>query len=202
MRETIGPNVDLALDVNSGWSLTNAIRMAKKLEQYNIYWLEEPLPPDEIDNHAKLAAETSIPIAVGETHATKWEFKDLIERGAVEIVQADIIRYGGVTEWIKIAAVADAYGLPMCPHAGGAIGPSCIAAVPNGLFYECFTTEKSPLFVDPVVPMNGEISPSNKPGFGIEINEEVLEKMKAQPRPSADQMWFSTKRGWQWPPYL
>ncbi len=203
VRDTIGPNIDLAVDVNSGWSIKTAIRMAKKLEQYDIYWLEEPLPPDEIDNHAKLAAETSIPIAVGETHATKWEFKDLMERGAVEIVQADIIRCGGVTEWIKIAAMADAYGLPMCPHAGGAIASSLVAAVPNGLFVECFgARSRVQVFVDPIEPKNGEISPSNKPGFGIEINEEAIKTLKAKPKPSADKIWFSTKRGWQWPPYL
>ena len=79
VRETIGPDVDLAIDVNSGWSLQAAKQMAEKLEPYDIYWLEEPLPPDEIDNHAKLAAATTIPIAVGETHATKWEFKELME---------------------------------------------------------------------------------------------------------------------------
>ncbi len=208
VRETIGPNIDLALDVNYGWSFETAIRMAKKLEQYDIYWLEEPIPPDEIDNHAKLAAETSIPIAVGETHATKWEFKDLMERGAVEIVQADIIRCGGVTEWIKIAAMADAYGLPMCPHGGGAIAPSLVAAVPNGLFCECVPAmgtqarEREQLFVDPVKPKNGEISPSNKPGFGIEINEEAIKKLKAKPKPSPEQLEQLYRKGWRWPPYL
>ena len=207
VRETIGPNVDLAVDVNSGWSLTTAIRMAKKMEQYNIYWLEEPIPPDEIDNHAKLAAETSIPIAIGETHSTKWEFKALIERGAVEIVQANIVRCGGVTEWIKIAAIADAYGLSMCPHGGGAVAPSLAAAVPNGLFCECYGVQSSSrevesIYVDPIGPKNGEISPSNKPGFGIKPNKQVIKKLKAKPKPNANKIWFSTKRGWQWPPYL
>ena len=208
VRETIGPDVDLALDVNSGWSLGTAIRMAKKLEQYDIYWLEEPLPPDEIDNHAKLASETSIPIAVGETHSTKWEFKELMERGAVEVVQADIVRCGGVTEWVKIAAMAAAYGLPMCPHGTSDIAPSLVAAVPNGLFVECFRTSSTPageresIVVDPIGPLNGEISPSSKPGFGIEINEAAVKRLQARPRPGAEKLRFSTKRGWQWPPYL
>jgi L-alanine-DL-glutamate epimerase-like enolase superfamily enzyme len=208
VRETIGPDVDLALDVNSGWSLGTAIRMSKKLEQYDIYWLEEPLPPDEIDNHAKLASETSIPIAVGETHSTKWEFKELMERGAVEIVQADIVRCGGVTEWVKIAAMAAAYGLPMCPHGTSDIAPSLVAAVPNGLFVECFRTSSTPageresIVVDPIGPLNGEISPSSKPGFGIEINEAAVKRLQARPRPGAEKLRFSTKRGWQWPPYL
>lgn len=206
IRETIGPNVDLALDVNSGWSLNAALRMCERLEPFNIYWLEEPLPPDEIDNHIKLAAETSIPIAIGETHATKWEFKEFIERGAVEIVQADIVRCGGVTEWIKIAAIADAYGLPMCPHATTELAASLVAAVPNGLFVEAFRTTapapgESP-YVDLLLPKNGEISPNRKPGFGIEIDEEVLAKLQSGPKPDPEELWFATTRGWQWPPYL
>ena len=206
IRETVGPNVDLALDVNSGWSLNAALRMCDRLEPYNIYWLEEPLPPDEIDNHVKLARETSIPIAVGETHATKWEFKELMEREAIDIVQADIVRCGGVTEWVKIAAIADAYGLPMCPHATTELAASLVAAVPNGLFVECFKTSAdqkgtSP-FIDPILPKNGEISPNDKPGFGIEIDDEVLAKLQAGPKPAPEELRFATTRGWQWPPYL
>ena len=205
VRETIGPNVDLALDVNSGWSLNAALRMTERLEPYNIYWLEEPLPPDEIDNHAKLAAETSIPIALGETHATKWEFKELMERGAVQIVQADIVRSGGVTEWIKIAAMADAYGLPMCPHAATEIAASLVAAVPNGLFVEAFRIAPPPgdqIVIDPILPKNGEISPPTKPGFGIVYDEEVVKKLQAGPKPASEDLYFATRRGWQWPPYL
>ena len=199
-------NVDLALDVNSGWSLNAALRMCDRLEPYNIYWLEEPLPPDEIDNHVKLARETSIPIALGETHATKWEFKELMEREAIDIVQADIVRCGGVTEWVKIAAIADAYGLPMCPHATTELAASLVAAVPNGLFVECFKTSAdkkgtSP-FVDPILPKNGEISPNDKPGFGIEIDDEILAKLQAGPKPDPEELRFATTRGWQWPPYL
>ncbi len=204
VRETIGPNIDLALDVNSGWSLNTALRMAEKLEKYNIYWLEEPLPPDELDNHTRLAAGTSIPIAIGETHMTKWEFRELMERGAVQFVQADIVRCGGVTEWVKIAAIADSYGLPMCPHAATEVAASLVPAVPNGLFVECFRTsypEDSPQ-IDPVLPKNGHITPSGKPGFGIEYDEEILEKLQAGPRPNPEDLWFSTRRGWQWPPYL
>ncbi len=205
VRETIGPNIDLALDVNNGWSITTAIRMTKKLEEYDIYWLEEPILADEIDNLAKLANETSIPIAVGENHYTKWEFKDLIERGAVGIVQAIVGKCGGVTEFIKIAAMADAYGLPVCPHFSFFTDVPMIAAIPNGLFSEYaheFFEPVEQLFVDPVKPKNGESSPSNKPGFGIELNEEAIKELRAKPKPSPDKIRFSTKKGWRWPPYL
>ena len=203
VRDAIGPNVDLALDVNNGWSIKTAIRMAKKLEEYDIYWLEEPILSDEIDNLAKLAGETSIPIAVGENHYTKWEFKELMERGAVEIVQADIGKCGGVTEFIKIAAMADAYGLPVCPHHTEYIDVPLVAAVPNGLFHEYiheFFDPMGQVFIDPIKPRNGEISPSNKPGFGIELNEEAIERLKVKPSP--EKLRSSVKKGWRWPPYL
>lgn len=203
VREAIGPDVDLALDVNNGWSVKTAIRMAGKLEKYDIYWLEEPILADEIDNLSRLADETSIPIAVGENHYTKWEFKELMERGAMEIVQADIGKCGGVTEFIKIAAMADAYGLPVCPHHTEYVDAPLVAAIPNGLFHEYIREWFGPmgqLFVDPIKPENGEISPSNKPGFGIELNEESIKGLKVRPGP--EKLSRSVKKGWRWPPYL
>jgi len=203
VREAIGPKVDLAVDVNNGWSIKTAARMAKKLEEYDIYWLEEPILADEIDNLARLAKETSIPIAVGENHYTKWEFKELMERGAAEIVQADIGKCGGVTEFIKIAAMADAYGLPVCPHHTEFVDAPLVAAIPNGLFHEyiCeFFNPMAQVFVDHIEPENGEVSPLNKPGFGIEIDEGAIEKLKVRPAP--EKLRGFAKKGWRWPPYL
>lgn len=203
VREAIGPDVDLAVDVNNGWSLQTAIKMARKLEEYDIYWLEEPILADEIDNLAKLARETSIPIAVGENHYTKWEFKELMESGAVEIVQADVGKCGGVTEFIKIAALADAYGLPVCPHHTEYIDAPLVAAVPNGLFHEYIHEWFVPMrriFIDPIKPGKGQVSPLDKPGFGIELNEAAIEELKVKPSP--EKLNHPVRKGWRWPPYL
>ncbi len=203
VRQTIGPDIDLTLDVNNGWSLHTAMRMARKLEEYDIFWLEEPILADEIENLAKLARETSIPIAVGENHYTKWEFRQLMEQGAAEVVQADIGKCGGVTEFIKIAAIADSFGLPICPHHTEYVDASLVAAVPNGLFHECvydFFEPMGQLFINPSEPKNGEISPSDKPGFGFELNEETIKKW--QTKPSPEKMRWIVKKGWRWPPYL
>ena len=204
VRNTIGPKVKLAVDVNNGWSINTAISMAEKIEKYDIYWLEEPILVDEIANMAKLADETSIPIAAGENHYTKWEFKDLMERGAVEVVQPNVRKCGGVTEFVKIAAMADAYGLPVCPHHTEYIDVALAAAIPNGLLHEYIETSFDPighLFVDPIKPENGKISPSMKPGFGIEIDRESLEKLKTKPG-TESLVPGTTKRGWRWPPFL
>ena len=93
-----------------------------------------------------------------------------MEREAIDIDQADIVRCGGATEWVKIAAIADAYGLPMCPHATTELAASLVAVVPNGLFVERFGTSVDPTgtspFVDPILPKNGEISPNRSRGLG------------------------------------
>ena len=203
VRDAIGPDVDLAVDVNNGWSLTTAIRMAAKLEEYHIYWLEEPILADEIDSLAKLGKESNIPIAVGENHYTRWEFKELMDKGAVEIVQADIGKCGGVTEFIKIAAIADTYGLPVCPHHTEFVDAPLVAAVPNGLFHEYiheWFTPMEQLFVHHIEPKNGEVSPLDLPGFGIEIDQEAYDKLTEKPAEGNTQM--VTKKGWRWPPYL
>lgn len=203
VREAIGPDIDLMVDSNNGWSLSTAIEMAKRLEEYDIYWLEEPILADEFMSLAKLAKETSIPIAVGENHYTKWEFKELIEQGAVEVVQCDIGKCGGVTEFLKIAAMADAYGLPVCPHFSEFIDVPCIAAVPNGLFHEYVQVSfmaSSQLLKEHVGPVDGMIAPLNKPGFGIELNPDAVKKFRERPAPEL--LRRSTVRGWRWPPYL
>ncbi len=118
-----------------------------------------------------------------------------MERRAVEIVQPDIGKCGGVTEFIKIAAMADAYGLPVCPHHTEYIDVPLVATVPNGLFHE-YIHERDPMgqvFVDPLKPRNGEVSPPNKPGFGIELNEEAIERLKVKPSP--EKLRHSVKKG-------
>ena len=202
VRDAIGPDADLCLDANNSWGLSTAIEMAKRLEEYDIYWLEEPILADEFGSLAKLARETKIPIAIGENHYTKWEFKELIEQGAVGVVQADLGKCGGVTEMLKIAAMADAYGLPVAPHFTEFTDVPVISALPNGLICEYVQVMSEPLsqlFVNPFKPVNGYITPLNKPGFGLEVNPDVAKKFSVRPAP--EQMRRTTVRGWRWPPY-
>ena len=202
VRKAIGPEADLCLDVNNSWSFNTAIEMAKRLEEYDIYWLEEPILADEFANLARLARETRIPIALGENHYTKWEFKELIERGAVGIVQADLGKCGGVTELLKIAAMADAYGLPMAPHFTEFTDVPVIASLPNGLiceYVQVMSEALSPLFINPFKPLNGYITPLDKPGFGLEVNPDVAKKFSVRPAP--EMTLRTTVRGSRWPPY-
>jgi len=203
VRQAIGPDIDLSLDANNAWSLSTAIGMAKALEPFDIYWLEEPILADEAGSLAALARSTSIPIAAGENHYTRWEFKDLIAREAVRVVQADVTKCGGVTEFLKIAAMADAHGLPVCPHFSNFTDVPCIAAVPNGLFHEYAADMFEPasrLLKQAARPAGGMISPLDRPGFGIELVDDARQAFGRPPE--GGQAHRLTVRGWRWPPYL
>jgi len=203
VREAIGPDVDLSLDANNAWSLTSALDIARQLEPFDIYWLEEPILADEVDSLARLAQGTRIPIAAGENHYGKWEFKELIEKRAVAIVQADVVKCGGVTEFIKIAAMADAHGLPMCPHFSNFVDAGCVAAVPNGLFHEYAQDLFEPaarLVQACARPVDGMIAPLDAPGFGLTLRDDAVARYGSAPPDGVPRR--STERGWRWPPYL
>jgi L-alanine-DL-glutamate epimerase-like enolase superfamily enzyme len=116
VREALGPDVDLMIDVNQRWDLTTALSWAPRYEELDITWLEEPLDPDDVEGHRRLAAGTSIPIALGEHVYSRVAFRDFIERAGIGYVQADVTRLGGVTEWLAVAEIAQAHHVPVVPH--------------------------------------------------------------------------------------
>ena len=116
VREALGDGIDLMIDVNQRWSLTTAVTWAPRFEEFDINWLEEPLDPDDVEGHARLADATAIPIALGEHVYSRTLFRDYIERGIVSYVQADCTRLGGVTEWLAVAEIALAHHVAVVPH--------------------------------------------------------------------------------------
>lgn len=203
VRQEIGPDIDLSLDVNNAWSFGAAIDLARRFEPFDIYWLEEPILADEISNYSRLADRTSIPIAAGENHYTKWEFKELIEKGSIRIVQADVVKCGGLTEFLKIAAMADAYGLPVCPHHSALTDVPGIAAVSNGLFHEYAGAMFEPvsrMVKASAKPAGGMVTPLEKPGFGIELDPAAVDRFRH--KPINQELRRTTVRGTRWPPYL
>lgn len=187
VRESIGENVDLLIDANSSWDTETAIRMAKALEQYNIYYIEEPVATEDKEGSAKLAQATSIPIAGYETAYTRYEFKDLITMKAIDIVQPDAVWVGGITECMKIAALASAYNLTVIPHSFSsaiclAANLHFTAAIPNGEMVELDVNEnpfKKDLIKESIdIDSEGYINIENKPGLGITLNEEVVKEYR------------------------
>ena len=142
-REAIGPDVLLMLDANNAWrDLPTALRYMARYEPYDPYWIEEPFSPDDIDNHARLALATPITVATGEIEVGRWRFKDLMERGAATILQADAAVCGGISEYRRIGATAASFGLNLCPHWFHDLHIHLVASAPNGQFVEFFPDDQ------------------------------------------------------------
>lgn len=142
-REAIGPDVLLMLDANNAWSdLPTALRYMARYEPYDPYWIEEPFGPDDIDNHARLAERTPVIVATGEIEVARWRFKELLDKEAAGILQADAAVCGGVTEWRRIAATASSYGVTICPHWFHDLHVHLVAATSNARFVEFFIDDQ------------------------------------------------------------
>ncbi len=200
VRDAVGNDVDIAVDANNMYGVNTAINMAKKMERYDIYWFEEPVLLDNIEGIVRLARSTSIPIAGYELENTKYGFKELISRGAIGICQADATICGGITEYRKIAALAECYGVPMAPHGMDQLHVPLVAATPNGLIVEwmyALGARTADLIKDPIVPKDGMMECKTVSGLGIEISQEAV---KYGAKPEKPGVVIINPR-YQWPPY-
>ena len=188
IRKAVGYDVDLMVDVGLGWEIPTAIGIARELEKYDVFWLEEPVLADHLDSYSAIAETVDIRIAAGEKECTFFGFKDLIERGGVDVVQPDVTRAGGFTECRKIISFAETQNVLCVPHAWStgiivAASIHLISLIANAPFLE-FAITDSPLnrslLVEPLYPKNGIIARLEKPGLGIELNEEIIEKYRVE----------------------
>src|SRR6185312_15112419 len=116
VREAIGPDVELMADAYMGWDVPYAIDMIERLEDLRLKWIEEPVVPDDLAGYARIRERVKTPISGGEHEFTRWGYREMIERGAVDILQPDVNRMGGITEARKVFALASAHDLPVIPH--------------------------------------------------------------------------------------
>jgi len=177
LRETLGPDGLLIVDANMGWTLGEALRRVGDLERHGVYWLEEPLIPEDVAGHAALARATTVPIAAGENLYTKHQFNDYFRADALHIVQADVVRCGGITEWLKIAHLAQAANLRMAPHFVAELHLHLLCAVPNALILE-YLPWFDALVEEPLRPVNGLFTPPNHPGHGVVFDREKLDRYR------------------------
>ena len=185
VRETVGDGVDVMADAYMGWTLDYAKRMLPLLEPFNLRWLEEPVIPDDIHGYAELKSCGRIPIAGGEHEFTLYGFRDLLEARAVDYIQFDTSRVGGITQARKIAALAEAHSVPVIPHAGqmhnfhvvmaslnspmAEYFPVVDVEVGNELFWYIF--EGEPKAKDGFIDLDENVS-----GLGLRVNEKALKK--------------------------
>ncbi|MFB9276636.1 mandelate racemase/muconate lactonizing enzyme family protein [Cohnella cellulosilytica] len=181
VRQEIGDDVIFMIDVNQQWSLNTAMTWGKKLEEFDLFWLEEPLNPDDILGHKKLADELNVPIALGEHVYHKYAFRDYIHYGAVEYCQVDVTRVGGITEWLQVAGLAAAYDVQICPHVGdmGQIHQHLVAATQNATMLEYIPWIRH-IFVEPATVRNGYYALPEMPGASTEIIPEQFQKYRVR----------------------
>lgn len=179
IREAVGDRADLLFGTHGQFSTAGAIRLAKAIEPYDPLWFEEPIPPDNIGEMAKVAAATSIPVATGERLTTKAEFAPVLRQGAAQILQPALGRAGGIWEMKKVAAMAEVYNAQMAPHlyAGPvewAANIHLAASIPNILMCETIETGfHDQLIKGSIRTEDGFITPPEAPGLGIEVDEDL-----------------------------
>jgi len=179
VREAIGSDVLLMLDANNAWSdVPTALRYMDRFAPYDPYWIEEPFGPDQIDNHAKLAAAIAIPVATGEIEAGRWRFKEILDKKAASILQTDAAVCGGITEFRRIAALADCHGVAMCPHWFHDLHIHLVGSSPNGQFVEFFPDGKVFNFrklIDRQLEVRrGGLALPTEPGLGYQFDEPAI----------------------------
>ena len=182
VREAVGSKCDLLFGTHGQMTPASAIRLAKRLEKYDPLWFEEPVPPGQADAMAQVASKTSIPIATGERLTTKYEFLELLQKGAASILQMNLGRVGGILEAKKIAGMAEGYYAQIAPHlyngpVGAAASIQLATATPNFLIQESIMTWDgfhSQVLKQPIRWEDGFIIPPTEPGLGVELNMDVV----------------------------
>nr|WKF60660.1 L-talarate/galactarate dehydratase [Paraburkholderia busanensis] len=180
-REAIGPDVELMIDINNGWTdTTQALQHLRRIEQYDPYFVEEPFSPDDIDNHARLARLTRVPVATGEIGYGRWYHKELLDKGGAAILQTDAVVCGGISEWRRIAATAASHGVVMCPHWFHDVHAPLVASTPNARYVEYFWDDQVLNFrrlIDRQLGhRNGRIVLHQTPGLGFDFDEREVAK--------------------------
>ena len=178
MREAIGPDIDLMCDINQRWRVDQAIDIGKRIEDVHLFWLEDVTTADDYQGLARVADALATPVAGGEYLYGPAPFRQMLEARSVDIVMIDLMRAGGITQWLKIAGMAEAYNLPVVSHLVPEIHVHLVAAVPNGL-----TVEYMPwtfrIFEEVPVPVKGELAVPKKPGLGLKFDEAALKRYAA-----------------------
>lgn len=184
VQEVLGPNRTLMVDANQKWNEAQAIQNCSKLDHLNLGWIEEPILYNDIQGHRNLKRSIRTPIALGESLYSKYQFLDYLRADAVDIVQTDVAFVGGITEWIKIAHTANAFGKQVAPHYMMELSIHLLCAVPNSYMLENVVggslTELDVLEI-PITIQNGIGIPSELPGHGIVFNKTKLKAYELDP---------------------
>ena len=182
VRDAIGPDIKLMVDANNAYRHYQAIEIAKKMEEFDIFWFEEPVEPDDYEGSKLVTQATSIPVAAGENEYTRYGFRDMINSRCVDILQPDALVLGGITEYMKVAALAQSNDMDLAPHGAQELHIHLVCAVSNGLILEFYRDSVDPMwgkcFTETIKLKDGYVSVPQSPGLGVELNTKELEKFR------------------------
>jgi D-arabinonate dehydratase len=185
VRRAIGDDVELMVDANQGYATAaEATAAGRRFEQLGVRWLEEPVRAEDRAGSANVAASLDMAVATGETEYGRFAFRDLIAARAADILQPDATVVGGVSEWLKAAALASAHGLPVAPHYFTEVHAHLVAATPNAITVEYFFPDADiisfdELLAEPLAPRDGWIELPERPGVGLDLRPDALERYRA-----------------------
>lgn len=177
VREAIGPDVGFMLDANNVWRAAAAVQFANRVREYNIEFFEEPVFADDIPGLAEFKRGTDIPLATGEHEYTRYGARDLLLGNAADIIQCDVTRVGGYTEMLRVIAMAQAWNKGFAPHGMEHMHMHLVAAASNGMYLErlfMFEEVVRNVYKNAPEPVNGILTIPDKPGLGLELNEDYL----------------------------
>ncbi|QDY71508.1 mandelate racemase/muconate lactonizing enzyme family protein [Qingshengfaniella alkalisoli] len=173
VREAVGDTYEIMTDANQGFTRDMALRRAEVLRPFDLAWIEEPLPADDVAGHEALVNSARMPVAVGESLYSIRHFRDYMARGACNIVQVDVGRIGGITPWLKVAHAAEAFDIPVCPHFLMELHVSLVCAVPNGRYVE-YIPQLDELTNSQLAIERGRAQAPMQPGIGIDWDFDAL----------------------------
>ncbi len=186
--DAVGMDGRLAIDANNAYRYVgDALRAIRAFEKAaggrGLWWVEEPLSPDNVEGHRAIAREIETPVATGEIHQTRWDFRQLLEREAADLLQPDVAVIGGVSEWIRVARAAETFGIPVAPHWHANLHAHLAAASPNCIAIEHFALQKDiynfELLLTPesrLVVRDGAAVVPDRPGIGVEFDEAAIKR--------------------------
>lgn len=179
MRRHLGDGFPLMADANMKWSADQAIRAARAFAPHDLVWLEEPIAPDDMEAHARVVREGGLPIVAGENLRTLRDFRHLIASGGVTYPEPDVANCGGITPFMKIAHLAEAFGLPVTSHGAHDITVHLLAAVPNRSYLEAHGFGLDRYIAEPLVLQDGCAIAPERPGHGIAFDWTALDQIRA-----------------------
>ena len=173
MREAVGPDIDLMCDVNQLWDVNQAIDIGSRVEEYHLFWLEDVVAKDDYQGLARVADALTTPICAGEYVYGIRPFRHMLEARSIDIVMIDLLRVGGITQFKKVAGMAEAFNLPVVSHLVPEIQVHTVAAIPNGLTVE-YMPWSLRLFEETPAIEDGEIVVPDRPGLGLKFSEDAI----------------------------